>query len=201
MHQEHGVPLIIGNNAREGFGRLSEDALPDAIKQFYGADAAAALPVYGASDPVLGSPAAQWLTDTSFRCSAVVTAGRHAAGGTPVFSYQFEQSIPGREAEGAAHSFELPYVFGNLLPSGALAGPFGAADRQLSNVMLTYWANFAKHGDPNGAGLPVWPRFNASPGTYLRFSSALPQDAQTAAGLRRPQCQLFEAKLARAESP
>ena len=201
LHQEHSVPLIIGNNAREGFGRLSEDALPNAIKQFYGTDAAAALPLYAASDPVLGSPGAQWLTDTSFRCSAVVTATRHAAGGAPVFSYQFEQSIPGREAEGAAHSYELPYVFGNLLPTGALAGPFGAADRQLSNVMLTYWTNFAKHGDPNGAGLPVWPKFSASTGAYIRFSSALPQDAQTAEGLRRPQCQLFEAKLAKAAMP
>lgn len=201
LHQEQDVPLIIGNNAREGFGRLSEDALPNAIKQFYGADAAAALPLYGASDPVLGSPGAQWLTDTSFRCSAVVMAVRHAGGRTPVFSYQFEQSIPGREAEGAAHSYELPFVFGNLLPSGALAGPFSAADRQLSNVMLAYWTNFAKHGDPNGAGLPVWPKFNASSGTYIRFSSALPQDASTAEGLRRPQCQLFEAKLAKAELP
>jgi para-nitrobenzyl esterase len=201
LNKEHKVPLIIGNNAREGFGRLSEDALPSAIKQFYGADAAAALPLYAALDPVLGSPGAQWLTDTSFRCSAVVTAKRHAANGTPVYYYQFEQSIRGREGEGAAHAYELPYVFGNLLPTGALAGPFGAADRQLSNVMLNYWTNFAKRGDPNGAELPVWHKFSASTGTYIRFSSALPQDAQTAEGLRRPQCQLFEAKLAKAELP
>ena len=192
---------MIGNNAREGFGRLGEDALPDVIKQFYGDDAAAALPLYGKPDPVLGSPGAQWLTDTSFRCSAVVTAKRYAAGGSPVYSYQFEQSIPGREAEGAAHSYELPYVFGNLLPSGVLAGPFGAADRQLSNVMTTYWSNFAKQGDPNGAGLPVWPKFGESAGAYMRFSSALAEDAQPAQGLRQPQCRLFEAKLAKVAAP
>jgi len=200
-HQEHRVPLIIGNNAREGFGRLSDDALPDTIKQFYGADAVVALPLYAASDPVLGSPGAQWLTDTSFRCSAIMTAERHAAAGIPVYSYQFEQSLPGREADGAAHSYELPFVFGNLLPSGPLAGPFGAADRQLSNAVLTYWTNFAKHGDPNGVGRPVWPKFGAPAGTYIRLSSLLPQDAQAAEGLRRPQCRLFEAKLTKAESP
>ena len=197
QHQEHQVPLIIGNNAREGFGRLSDDALASAIKQFYGDAAAAALALYATPDAVLGTPAAQWLTDTSFRCSAVVTAARHAATGAPVYSYQFEQSLPGREADGAAHSFELPYVFGNLLPSGPLAGPFGAADRQLSNVMLSYWTNFAKHGDPNDAGLPVWAKFNASTGPYMRFSTALAHDAQPAEGLRKPQCQLFEGKLAR----
>jgi para-nitrobenzyl esterase len=197
-HQEQMIPLIIGNNAREGFGRLTEDALANAIRQFYGVDAAAALPLYATTDPVLGPASSQWLTDTSFRCSAVVMASRHHAGGAPVYSYHFEQSIPGREADGAAHSYELPYVFGNLLPSGPLAGPFSAADRQLSNVMLSYWTNFAKHGDPNGAGLPLWPKFSASTGPYLRFATALAQDAQPAEGLRKPQCQLFEAKLANA---
>jgi para-nitrobenzyl esterase len=200
LHQENKIPLIIGNNAREGFGRVSEDALGNAIKQFYGA-ATAASSFYTTPDPVLGSPATQWVTDTSFRCSAVLTAARHAASGAPVYSYHFEQSIPGREGDGAAHSYELPYVFGNLLAAGPLAGPYGGADRRLSNVMLTYWTNFAKRGDPNGEGLPVWPRFSASSGGYLRFSSALPQDAQAAEGLRRPQCQLFETKLANAVPP
>lgn len=200
-HQEHKIPLIIGNNAREGFGRLSDDALGSAIRKFYGRDAAAALPMYAASDPVLGTPAAQWLTDTSFRCSAVVTAARHTAGGAVVYSYQFEQSLPGREADGAAHSYELPYVFGNLLPDGPLSGPFGAGDRQLAIVMQGYWTNFAKHGDPNGAGLSRWPKLSAAAGRYMRFSTVLAQDAQPAEGLRKPQCQLFEARLAHAESP
>jgi para-nitrobenzyl esterase len=200
-HQEHQVPLIIGNNAREGFGRLSEDALANAIKQFYGAEASVAAPLYVTSDPVLGTPAAQWLTDTSFRCSAIAMAARHAESGASVYSYQFEQFLPGREADGAAHSYELPYVFGNLLPSGPLAGRFGAADRQLSSVMLTYWTNFAKLGDPNGSALPMWPKFDASAGAFLRFSSGLAQDAQAAAGLRKAQCQLFQAKIAQAQSP
>jgi para-nitrobenzyl esterase len=200
QHQENKIPLLIGNNAREGFGRLSEDALANAIKQFYGGDAAAALPLYTTPDPVFGSPSSQWLTDTSFRCSAVVMAARHSAGGALVYSYQFEQSLPGREADGAAHSYELPYVFGNLLSNGPLYGTFGPADRQLSNALLSYWTNFAKHGDPNGAGLPLWPKFSASAGAYLRFSTAFAQNAQAAEGLRKAQCQLFEAKLTRAES-
>jgi para-nitrobenzyl esterase len=200
LHRENKIPLIIGNNAREGFGHLSEDALPNAIRQFYGADTAAAA-LYVTADSVLGTPAAQWVTDTSFRCSSVVTAARHAAGGSPVYEYHFEQSIPGREGDGAAHSYELPYVFGNLLTAGAFAGQYGAADRQLSNVMLAYWTNFAKHGDPNGAGLRLWPKFSAPEGAYMRLSSGLPQDAQAAAGLRGPQCGFFQAKLAKAESP
>jgi para-nitrobenzyl esterase len=194
-HQEHRLPLIIGNNAREGFGRPNDAGLPGMIQGFYGEQAPAALALYGTEDPVLGSPAAQWLTDTTFRCASVMTAARHAAQGSPVYSYHFEQSLPGREAEGAAHTYELPYVFGNLLSDGPLGAPFGPADRQLSNTMVTYWTNFAKHGDPNGPGVPPWPRFEPGDAAYLRLSSALPGGAAAAQGLRQGQCALFAKKI------
>jgi len=36
------------------------------------------------------------------------------------------------------------------------------AEEVLSGRMTSYWANFAKTGDPNGTGLPSWPRYNAA---------------------------------------
>jgi para-nitrobenzyl esterase len=35
-------------------------------------------------------------------------------------------------------------------------------DHKVSGIMLGYFANFVKTGNPNGAGLPQWPAANAA---------------------------------------
>jgi para-nitrobenzyl esterase len=48
---------------------------------------------------------------------------------------------------------EIRFVFGTL---GVRSGPYSYRDREVSKAMRTYWTNFAKHGDPNGPGMPAW---------------------------------------------
>jgi len=38
--------------------------------------------------------------------------------------------------------------------------------------MSSYWVNFAKNGDPNGAELPPWPAFTDAKPSVMHFDAA-----------------------------
>jgi len=42
----------------------------------------------------------------------------------------------------------------------------------LSDLIRSYWINFAKSGDPNGSGLPPWPAFTEKDQRVMFFNSA-----------------------------
>jgi para-nitrobenzyl esterase len=81
---------------------------------------------------------------------------------------------------GAGHASEISYVFNNL--SGQNGAPVDAKDQAVAGLMNTYWANFAKTGNPNGSGLPVWPVYNTQKEEILEFMP----DA-SAVGIPHPQ--------------
>ncbi len=89
---------------------------------------------------------------------------RSESGRSKTYVYYFDHYSP-QARLGLAHGAEYCYVVRNLeAPCGpaGLRGPLGPEDTALSRLMMSYWVNFAKTGDPNGSGPPHWPAFSAS---------------------------------------
>jgi para-nitrobenzyl esterase len=80
------------------------------------------------------------------------------------------------------HGVDVPYVFETL---DGKDPKLTAGDRAISETVSSYWTNFAKRGDPNGPGLPAWPRFTGRDGQVMHFRDvASPGPVPNAAGLR-----------------
>ena len=90
-------------------------------------------------------------------------ADAHARNGATVYRYLFEWT-PEKDVFGACHTIELPFVFGNEAAwrdSPMLAGTEWARVDALGRRVRRAWTRFARHGDPNAAEDPSWPRHTA----------------------------------------
>jgi para-nitrobenzyl esterase len=122
-------------------------------------------------------------------------------GDVAVYRYEFDQAPPlappaagapaPTDAPRAYHSAEIEFVFG-MLDSKKL--PWRPEDYELSEQMGSYWTNFAKTGDPNGAGLPQWPRYDEKGKREVMHLAAKPHGAPDA---QREQYQLLDALSAK----
>uniref|UniRef100_A0A095ARK7 Carboxylic ester hydrolase n=1 Tax=Schistosoma haematobium TaxID=6185 RepID=A0A095ARK7_SCHHA len=103
-------------------------------------------------------------SDRSFKCPTINMAtavtndyripGRRRAHTLPVYFYEFQHrtlSLPMPKWTGTMHGYEIEYVFGIPFSPQFQASFYRFTDeeRQLSDIMMTYWANFARTGDPN----------------------------------------------------
>lgn len=192
--------LIIGINAREFGGPPDAAEVKKDIEKTYGDLAAQALPLYGittaadgkvsqgAPDSLYGDAGAQWMTDITFRCPAVVVSYWNQKAGQSTYLYQFDRGVPGHPEIGAAHASEVVYVFGNLDEKRPMRPNYDAADYEISKAMQEYWTNFAKTGDPDGNGLPAWPQYQVETKRYMQFTDNGPV---TGANLRQAQCRVY----------
>ena len=125
-------------------------------------------------------------TDFSYACTALwLTA---AAPKKSVWAYQFSEPTGGDGL--SLHGAEIDYVFGTLTKPSA-------AQAKVSKSMMTYWANFAKAGDPNGGTriqgqLLEWPAYDEKSGALINLTSSpsiasVPPDSF-------PGCSFFDAK-------
>jgi para-nitrobenzyl esterase len=103
-------------------------------------------------------------------------AGKLSAQGVPVYAYRFSYVAESIKEAGAQHASDIPFFFDTAaIKYGAQSTP---RDRAMGRAMSAYLVNFAKRGDPNGAGLPAWPRYARASDELMDFAA----DAKPVAG-------------------
>ena len=68
---------------------------------------------------------------------------------------------------GVVHLNNVPFDFGIPLHPGI---PYNAADKNVSLLIMTMYANFARSSNPSASGV-TWERFNSSHRAYLRVDA------------------------------
>lgn len=176
----HDTPILVGTNSDEGalFGTPpSRTAYLDGVHRRFGPFAERILKLYPATPAAWRQSSMDLMRDSAFAWGTWSWARLQArTGHAKAYVYYFAHVPPRsrelywKQATGAVHSEEMVYVFQHLNQSPNL--PWSASDRKLSDDMAAYWTNFAKHGDPNGPGLPRWPAFTDAKPAVMHFTDA-----------------------------
>jgi para-nitrobenzyl esterase len=190
---ESAIPVIFGTTTKEFESKNSPEMLRGMIATMAGEFVPEALKVYGladggtgTADPVYGTAADQIAADATFRCPATAEGRWHTAAHHAAYEYEFNHAVPGQPA--AIHSTDLGFVFGFYPTVGNLAGSYGDTDFKISEMVESYFTNFARTGNPNGEGLPKWPEFGSA-ATFVKFTQG--GTVEEAQDLRGAACKVY----------
>jgi len=157
------IPFLAGSNSADTAGNRIRSRTKEEFFARYGqwsAEAKAAYDPDGTTD--LATMVSRANDDFGQAEPARFAASAFAANGSPAYLYRFsyvQTAMRERMRTGVPHGGEIAYVFGTL--SAGRGGPPSPEDLAVSKMAQSYWVNFARTGDPNGAGLPAWPRHDA----------------------------------------
>ena len=188
--EQNDVPVIVGSMSDEGSTLYAGMAGPPRdefeadLRDRYGDRAEALLDAYAGEVAASTRIAGQAIqADRSFTWQMRAWARAHADA-NDVYLYFFSHAPPvfrlylpdrpeldfpaGLRGGGAYHSGDLAYAFDNV---GLVGVGWNARDHELSDQLSQYWVNFAKTGDPNGDGLPLWPKYDREGEPAIEFAT------------------------------
>jgi len=163
--RQANVPLIIGNCSAEiGGAFVSTATSKEALFSLFGelqGEAKAAFDPDGNKqfNEVLTKFNTDWVWGEPARMTAKAFVDKRA----PTYVYQFgyvPAAMRERAPYGAGHGSEVSFVFNTLSARWGAPAEATPEEKELARIMNSYWTNFAKTGNPNGNGLPVWPLYD-----------------------------------------
>ena len=173
-HHQPRVPIMLGSNSADTAGNRIKGTTKEQLFSRFGqwsAQAKAAYDPDGSKD--VATLAAEANNDFGQAEPARFSARAFAANGSPAYLYRFSYIQAGMREflkAGAPHGGEISFVFGTLGVGGfGPPVPPTAQDLEVSRIAQSYWVNFAKTGDPNGTGLPNWPRVDPNKDSIFDF--------------------------------
>jgi para-nitrobenzyl esterase len=114
----------------------------------------------------------------------------------PTYGYEFaDETAPSSPPPvsfpyGAAHTFEMQYLFPHYHGAAGIVNNLNPAQARLSDQIVSYWTRFAKSGNPNSDETPDWPRYDAALDQYQ--SLQLPIPSTTSAFADEHDCEFWD---------
>ena len=156
-----GVDLMIGTNADEWLMYIAQETTRQDVEEWlteHTPRQKAGLREAVANDPDARRKLDRLTTAFEMLCPSRFLAAQldRAGGRSWVYYFNRQRAGAGGEQLGAYHGAELPYIFDRH--DSWL--PMEDADSRLTATMMDFWVQFARSGDPNFEGRPVWPAYS-----------------------------------------
>ena len=183
------VNVLIGTNSDEGsmftgfmggftpeqYEQEMKESFPDAtwqqrFRQMY--PGATPQQAFDAHSDIFREAAFAWPTYAWANLQSKNTAEGKGKGKVYMFFFNhakqnmFRRTPESQREYSTMHVAEMGLTFGQL---GGFGGGPNPSDAALSRLVMQYWINFVKTGDPNGGYLPLWPEYSKDTDCVMNF--------------------------------